>query len=120
MEPAYVMEAFGELRLALTKLGMVIEGNEGSYPYFGALLKRNDNGAPRIGVFVSCHRGTHFSWSAERRHPITDVPGAAREIARDLLRMDRAANPGVGRHAMARVERRLGARHRAKRRRWPG
>lgn len=120
VEPAYVMEAFGELRLALGKLGIAVEPSERSHPYFSAVLQPADQRAPRVGVFVVAHAGTYFSWSDDRRYPLTDPRGAAREIMRDLLRIERAANPGVGRHAAGRVERRLHGGLGRRRRRWPG
>jgi hypothetical protein len=100
---ARLVDAFNQLRLALEKRGITVQGSERCHPFFNAIL----NSERRISVFVVADGDTHFSWTGKQRHPVTDVNGCASEIMRDLLRKERATSPTGGSRKALTVERRL-------------
>ncbi|GII79660.1 hypothetical protein Sru01_46420 [Sphaerisporangium rufum] len=64
-----------QLRNELTRLGVAA----GLRDNMSALMVRPSRGMP-IWVFVG-YGGQYFSWqSAEKRHPVSDVAGAARAL----------------------------------------
>jgi hypothetical protein len=70
------------LREHLTRLGVRAEMRDN---YSALMFNHPENGLP-VWVFVG-YGGWYYSWqSAEKRHPVSDVVGAARELADYLYR----------------------------------
>jgi hypothetical protein len=76
-----IAEALIELRGSLECLGIKTRSSVGNNEFFYAFLNTDNNGVPSDGVFVSV-RGDEFSWSRDGKHSMSDIPGAARKIAR--------------------------------------
>ena len=74
-------EALIELRGALEELGIKTKSSMGNNEFFYAYLTTDGNGFPSDGLFISVRR-QDFCWSRDGKHPMSDIPGAAREIAR--------------------------------------
>lgn len=84
MEQAYAYEreaeALKELRKTLESIGIRTESSSGNNEFFYAYLYRDRHGIIKSGLFIVGHKGTHFSWSYDGKHPMADIPGAAKRI----------------------------------------
>jgi hypothetical protein len=76
-----IAEALIELRGALEDAGIKTKSSVGNNEFFYAYLQTDGNGVPSDGLFISV-RQEEFSWSRDGKHPMSDIPGAARKIAR--------------------------------------